>query len=150
MAIGLLGTVLPVLPGPALIFGAAVIHRIMLGPQKGLGWPGLLVLLFLCLTTIAIDFLGGWLGARRFGATPWGAWGAIIGALVGLFFGLPGLFVGPLIGAFAGELIGGKRLVDAGLAGWGALLGNLAAAFGKLLVAVAMVSWFLIAAPAPF
>src|SRR5262249_2499478 len=83
MAIGLLGTVLPILPGPALIFGAAVIHRLMLGPEKGLGWPGLLVLLLLCLTTIAIDFLGGWLGARRFGATRWGTCGAIIGALIG-------------------------------------------------------------------
>src|SRR5215467_4121221 len=84
MAIGLLGTVLPVLPGPALIFGAAVVHRLMLGPEKGLGWPGLLVLFVLCLTTIAIDFLGGCFGARKFGATRWGTWGAIAGALIGL------------------------------------------------------------------
>lgn len=150
MAIGLLGTVLPVLPGPALIFGAAVIHRLILGPEKGLGSPGLAVLFLLCLTTIAIDFLGGWLGARRFGATRWGTWGAISGAFVGLFFGLPGIFAGPVIGAFAGELIGGKRLVDAGLAGWGALLGNLTAVVGKLVIALAMVGWFLITAAAPF
>src|SRR5262245_35839472 len=100
MAIGLIGTVLPVFPGPILIFAAALIHRLILGPEKGLGWPGLLVLLFLGLTTIAIDFFGGWLGAQRFGATRWGTLGAILGALVGLFFGLPGLLIGPVIGAF--------------------------------------------------
>jgi uncharacterized protein len=150
MAIGLIGTVLPMFPGPMLILAAAVIHRLILGPEKGLGWTGLLVLFLLGLATIVIDFFGGWLGAQRFGATRWGTWGAIVGALLGLFFGLPGLLIGPVIGAFGGELISGKRLVDAGRAGWGALLGNLAATLGKLVIAFAMVSWFLIATPAPF
>jgi uncharacterized protein YqgC (DUF456 family) len=69
---------------------------------------------------------------------------------VGIFFGLPGLLVGPVIGALAGELIAGKRLVEAGRAGWGALLGNLAAMIGKLLIGLVMVSWFLLVTPAPF
>jgi uncharacterized protein YqgC (DUF456 family) len=150
MAIGLIGTVVPILPGPMLILGAAVIHRLVLGPEKGLGWPGLLLLLLLGLTTMALDFLGGWFGAQRFGATRWGTWGAIAGALVGLFFGLPGVVIGPSIGAIGGELVSGKRLVDAGRAGWGTLLGGLAATLGKLVIALAMVSWFLIATPAPF
>jgi uncharacterized protein YqgC (DUF456 family) len=70
--------------------------------------------------------------------------------IIGLFFGLPGLIVGPIIGAVAGETVGGKRLVDAGRAGWGTLLGNLAGMLGKLVIALAMVSWFLVAVPAPF
>ena len=73
--------------------------------------------------------------------------GAFIGAIVGIFFSLPGLLIGPIVGAVAGELIGGKRLVDAGRAGWGTLLGNLAALIGKLVIAFAMVGWFLVAAP---
>jgi uncharacterized protein YqgC (DUF456 family) len=150
IALGLIGTILPAFPGTALIFGATVLHRFMLGPEKGLGWPSLLLLFLLMLVSFGIDFLGGWLGAQRFGATRWGTWGAIVGALVGLFFGLPGLLIGPVIGAFGGELIGGKRLVDAGRAGWGALLGNLAASLSKLMIALAMVSWFLIATPGPF
>ena len=76
--------------------------------------------------------------------------GAAAGAIFGLFFGLPGLLLGPVLGALIGEIIGGKRLVPAGRAGWGALLGNVAALLGKLLIALAMVSWFLVAAPAPF
>jgi uncharacterized protein YqgC (DUF456 family) len=150
MAIGLIGTVLPILPGTVIILLAAVLHRVMLGPEKGLGWASLLVLVLLMLASYAIDFLGSWLGARRFGATRWGTFGALAGAIVGLFFGFPGLLIGPVVGALAGEIIGGKKLIDAGRAGWGALLGNLAAMVGKLLIGLVMVSWFLIATPAPF
>ena len=150
MAIGLIGTVLPIFPGTAVILAAAILHRIVLGAEKSIGWPSILVLLLLTLASYAIDFAGGWFGARRFGATRWGMLGAVIGAVVGLFFGLPGLLLGPVLGALTGEIIGGKRLVPAGRAGWGALLGNVAALLGKLLIALAMVSWFLVAAPAPF
>jgi hypothetical protein len=74
---------------------------------------------FLALASYAIDFAGGWLGARRFGATRWGVLGAAAGGILGLFFGLPGLLLGPLLGALTGEIIGGKQLVPAGRAGWG-------------------------------
>jgi hypothetical protein len=69
MAVGLLGTVLPIVPGTTIIFLAAVIHRVMLGPAKSLGWSSFVLLALLLLTSYVIDFLGGWLGARRFGAT---------------------------------------------------------------------------------
>ena len=150
MALGLIGTVLPILPGTAIIFAAAVIHRIMLGPEKSIGWMSIVILLALMLASFAIDFVGGWLGARRFGATRWGGVGAFAGAIAGLFFGLPGLLLGPVIGAVVGEILGGKRLVAAGRAGWGALLGNLAGMIAKLLIGLAMVSCFLVSAPAPF
>jgi uncharacterized protein YqgC (DUF456 family) len=150
MAVGLIGTVLPILPGTSVILGAAVLHRVMLGADKSIGWRSLTILVALTLASYVLDFAGGYLGARRFGATRWGMFGAFAGALIGLFFGLPGLLLGPIIGAIAGEIIGGKRLISAGRAGWGALLGNLAGMLGKLVIALAMVSWFLVAAPAPF
>lgn len=150
MAIGLIGTVLPVFPGTALILGAAVLHRWMLGPEKSVGWWTIGGLVLLTLLSYGIDFAGGVFGARRFGATRWGMFGALLGAIVGIFFSLPGLILGPIVGAIVGELIGGKRLVDAGRAGWGTLLGNLAALLGKLGIAFGMVCWFLVAAPTPF
>jgi uncharacterized protein YqgC (DUF456 family) len=150
MAIGIIGTVLPILPGTTVIFAAAVLHRLVLGPEKALGWLSILVLFALTLASLAIDFVSGWFGTRRFGATRWGSLGAFAGAIVGIFFGLAGLLIGPVVGALAGEIVGGKRLVDAGRAGWGAFLGNLAGMLGKLLIALAMVSWFLLATPAPF
>ena len=150
MAVGLIGTVVPIFPGTTVILAAAIIHRLMLGPAKSIGWLSIALLIALTLVSYALDLLGGSYGARRFGATAWGVVGAVVGAIVGLFFGLPGLLVGPIIGAIGGEIIGGKRLVAAGRAGWGTLLGNLAGMLGKLVIALAMVSWFLVAVPAPF
>ena len=149
-AVGLIGTIAPVLPGTTIILAAAVIHRIMLGPEKSVGCRTIIVLVLLTLATYAIDILGGYFGAKYFGATKWGTFGAIVGALVGLFFGILGLFVGPVIGAIAGEFIAGKRMIDAGRAGWGSLLGNLGAMLGKLVIGLAMIAIFFLNVPTPF
>jgi len=146
-AVGLIGTVLPILPGTTIILAAAVIHRVMLGAEKSIGWKTIAVLVLLTLVSYAFDFLGSYFGAKYFGATKWGAFGAIFGALVGLFFGIIGLFVGPVIGAVAGEFIAGKRMIDAGRAGWGSLLGNISAMLGKLIIAGAMITIFLVTVP---
>src|SRR5213080_2496077 len=149
-AVGLIGTVVPILPGTTIILAGAVIHRMMLGPEKSIGWTTIGILVLLTLATYALDFLGSYFGAKYFGSTKWGTFGAIIGALIGLFFGIIGLFVGPVIGAIVGEFIAGKRMIDAGRAGWGSLLGNLGAMLGKLIIALAMITIFLIAVPSPF
>ena len=148
-AIGLIGTVVPILPGTTIILAGAVIHRMMLGPEKSIGWPTIGVLVLLTLATYALDFLGSYFGAKYFGATKWGTFGAIIGALIGLFFGIIGLFVGPVIGAITGEFVAGKRMIAAGKAGWGSLLGNLAGMIGKLVIALAMITIFLVTVPSP-
>jgi uncharacterized protein len=149
-AVGLIGTVVPVLPGTIIVLAGAVIHRIMLGAEKSIGWKTIVVLVMLTLLSYAFDFLGSYFGAKYFGATRWGAFGAIVGALIGLFFGLIGLLVGPVIGALAGEFIAGKRMIDAGRAGWGSLLGNLGGMLGKLVIAFAMITIFFLTVPPPF
>ncbi|HEV2994973.1 MAG TPA: DUF456 domain-containing protein [Chthoniobacterales bacterium] len=148
-AVGLIGTVVPVVPGTVIILAAAVIHRMMLGPDRSIGWSTICFLVLLTLASYLFDFLGSYFGAKYFGATRWGAFGAIIGALIGLFFGLLGLFVGPVVGAIAGEFIAGKRLIAAGRAGWGSLLGNLGAMVGKLLIGLVMIAIFLVSVPSP-
>jgi uncharacterized protein YqgC (DUF456 family) len=149
-AVGLVGTIAPVLPGTTIILAAAVIHRIMLGPEKSIGWRTIIVLVLLALVTYAIDVLAGYFGAKYFGATKWGTIGAIAGALIGVFFGIVGLFVGPVVGAIAGEFVAGKRMIEAGRAGWGSLLGNIGGMIGKLVIALAMIVIFLMNAPSPF
>ena len=149
-AAGLIGTITPVLPGTTIILAAAVIHRIMLGPEKSIGWRAITALVLLTLATYAIDVLAGYFGAKYFGATKWATFGAIAGALIGLLFGILGLFVGPVVGAIAGEFIAGKRMIDAGRAGWGSLLGNIGGMLAKLIIALAMITLFLIAVPSPF
>ncbi len=149
-AVGLIGTVLPVLPGTTIILAAAIIHRVMLGAEKSIGWKSVFVLVLLTLLSYAFDFLGSYFGAKYFGATKWGAFGAIVGALIGLVFGIIGLFVGPVIGAVAGEFVAGKRMIDAGRAGWGSLLGNLGALISKFIIALVMITIFLVTVPPPF
>jgi len=150
LAVGLIGTVLPVLPGTTIILAAAIIHRLVLGAEKSIGWKTIVALVLLTLLSYVFDFLGSYFGAKYFGATKWGAVGAVLGALVGLFLGLIGLFVGPVIGAVVGEVIAGKRMIDAGRAGWGSLLGNIGAMLAKLIIALAMITIFLINVPSPF
>lgn len=148
-AVGLIGTVLPIVPGTTIILAAAIIHRLMLGSEKSIGWRVIIVLVLLTLASNGFDLLGSYFGAKYFGATKWGAFGAIIGALAGLFFGIIGLFAGPVMGAIAGEFIAGKKIIDAGRAGWGSLLGNLGALIGKLVIGLVMITIFLIYVPSP-
>jgi uncharacterized protein YqgC (DUF456 family) len=149
-AVGLIGTVLPILPGTTIILAAAIIHRVMVGAENTIGWRSIFVLVLLTFLSYAFDFFGSYFGAKYFGATKWGAFGAIVGALIGLLFGIIGLFAGPIIGAVAGEVIAGKRMIDAGRAGWGSLLGNLGAMIGRLVIALVMISIFLLNVPPPF
>jgi uncharacterized protein YqgC (DUF456 family) len=121
----------------------------MLGPEKSIGWRSLAILILLTLATYALDFLSGYFGAKYFGATKLGMFGAALGAIIGIFFGIIGLFVGPVIGAIVGEFVAGKRMIDAGRAGWGSLLGNLGGMIGKLAIALVMITIFLITVPAP-
>src|SRR5437660_4533975 len=149
-AVGLIGTVLPMFPGTIVILAGAIIHRIMLGPEKSIGWPSRAVLSRRALATYALDFLSGYLGAKYFGATKWGMIGAVLGAVIGMFFGIIGLFVGPVIGAIAGEFLAGKRMMDAGRAGWGSLMGNLGGMIAKLVIGLAMIAIFFMTVPLPF
>lgn len=149
-AIGLLGTLLPVVPGAIIILGAAIVHRLIMGAGRSVSWWIVAVLVGLTILSYAVEWAAGYFGAKRFGATKWGAFGAVVGAVVGIFFGLPGIFIGPVVGAVAIEFIAGRRLIAAGKAGWGTLLGNVGGMMAKLLVALAMIVIFLLNAPSPF
>lgn len=149
MAVGLIGTVLPVMPGTTIIFIAALVHRVIVGEARSLGWWSMGVLAILLLLSYALESLAGYFGARRFGATKWGLLGAFVGAIAGLFLGFVGLLIGPVLGAIAGELLGGKRLVAAGRAGWGTLLGNLAGVIFKLFIGLIMIAIFVMNVPSP-
>jgi len=149
MAIGLLGSVLPVIPGTTIILAAAVVHRLMVGPEKGMAWWGIAGLVALTLLSYALDFASSYFGAKYFGATRWGVVGAVIGGIAGIFTGFVTLLVLPIVGAVVGELIAGKRLIKAGKAGWGTLLGTLAGMIGKLAIGLAMVSWWLLGVRSP-
>ena len=148
-AVGLIGTVLPVVPGVTIIGGAVVLHRVLVGPEGSVSWLIVGIVVALTLLSYVLESCAGYFGAKRFGATKWGALGAVLGGIVGLFFGLPGLFAGPVVGAIAGEFIRGRKLIAAGKAGWGTLLGNLGGMIAKLAIGVTIIVVFLLNAPSP-
>ena len=141
MLIGLLGSILPVLPGTPIVLLAAIAHRLYFGATS-INNAVLLTLFVLTLVSIGFDFLAGALGAKKFGATWRGAVGAIVGGIVGLFFSLPGIILGPFLGAMVFEMIGGKEFKLAARAGTGAVVGLLLGVVGKCSLCVIMIVLF--------
>lgn len=138
---GLAGTILPGLPGAPLVLAGLVLAAAADGFVHT-GWPTWIALGLLGVASIGVDLLASALGARRFGASPRALVGAALGALVGLFFGLPGLVLGPFAGAVLGEYSARRNLTQAGRAGVGTFLGLLFGAAAKAALALAMVAIF--------
>jgi uncharacterized protein YqgC (DUF456 family) len=138
---GLVGTVVPALPGAPLVF-AGLLLGAWIGSFEAVGWATVGLLALLAALAWAVDFLAAALGARYVGAGPRAFWGATAGAVVGMFFGLPGLLLGPFCGAVLGELSGGRGLAQSGRAGLGAWLGVVVATAVKLGLVFLMVGIF--------
>jgi len=140
---GMLGLVFPAMPGaPILLAGLFV--AAWAEDFVYVGATTLTVLGFMTILTYAFDFLAGAFGAKRFGASRRAIIGATLGAIVGIFFGIPGILLGPFIGAVLGELSNRPNLKAAGLAGVGATLGLVLGVAAKLTLAFAMLGVFII------
>lgn len=144
LLVGLIGSVVPLLPGPFLIFFAGVVHTLLL-PEQGMSWQGFVVLGLLLVLSYAVDMLAGALGARWFGASRWGIAGVFVGGLVGLFFAPVGFLVGPLAGGLVFELVFAKKqMAPAVKSTWGTLLGTGAGLAARLALSLAMTATVLI------
>ena len=141
MLAGLIGSIIPGIPGIPLILVAAIGHRLYFGPHS-VNNLMLVILVALTVVSIVFDFLAGMFGANKFGATWRGALGAVLGGIVGLFFGLPGIILGPFLGATLFELLGDRELKKALKAGLGATIGLLAGIVGKFAIGVIMILLF--------
>lgn len=142
--VGIAGTLLPALPGIPLVFGGLVLAAWIDGFNR-VGWLPLLVMGLFTVASFAIEPYVSGRGARRYGASRQAVIGASIGALVGLFFGLPGLVAGPFLGASVGELLARGDLGRAGRAGLGAWQGFVIGTVLKFVLALVMVTLFMAA-----
>ncbi len=143
MAAGLVGTVLPVIPGILLIYAGYLLYGFATGWQA----YGLAAIVCWSVATglvLLLDFYGGAIGAKRYGASPFGAWGSLIGCLLGtLAAGLPGLILGPFVGAAAGELLRGRSHREALRSGWGAFIGFMVGSVIMIALGVVMIGTFI-------
>lgn len=149
IVIGFAGCLIPVIPGHLMIFLAAVSHglsmEVLLDRDSGVEWWTFVVLGLLLALGQAFDLLSGAAGARWFGGTKWGAAGAIVGGIAGMFFLPFGLLLGPLIGAYAFEALFAKQETRPALvSGVGSAVGTLANLVVKVIIGVLMILWLLI------
>lgn len=147
--VGLLGTILPALPGLPLVFGGMLLAAWANGFEAISGWT-VAVLGVLTLFSFLIDFASTAFGAKRVGASRKAVIGAVIGMTVGLFFGPLGIFIGPFAGALIGELLHLRKLDGSGLGqatkvGLGTWFGVLLGVVLKLTLAFAMIGLFVLA-----
>lgn len=146
IVIGFLGTFLPLLPGTTFILAGTYLHYFAMGRESsGLAWQGLVFIGILFLLSVLLDWVSGALGAKWFGSSKWGIIGAIVGGILGLFFGLPGIIIGPIAGVFAFEIFFAKKeMKEASNATWGTVVGGLAGILGRVILALGMIGWFVI------
>mgnify|MGYP006374721003 FL=1 len=143
IALGFAGLILPAVPGIPLIFAGLVLLA-WAESFAYVGWATLTLLGALALLSYGIDFLAAALGAKKFGASPRAVTGAALGALIGLFFGLPGIVLGPFVGAVTNVEGSLRVLRTAARAGVGATLGLLFGALLKIALAFTMVGVFVL------
>jgi uncharacterized protein len=139
--VGIAGTILPALPGTPLVLLGLVLAAWADGFQK-VGWFPLTVIGGLTVLSLVVDFAATSLGAKRVGASWLAVAGATVGTIVGLFFGLPGLILGPFVGAVLGEYLARRNRDQALKAGFGTWVGILLGTAGKLALVFMMVGVF--------
>ena len=136
--VGVAGTIIPALPGIPMIFAGAWLIAYM-EDYLYFGWGTLIALGVLTVISIIIDWVSQTMGAQKAGATKLGLTGALLGTIIGIPFGLIGIFLFPVIGAFVGEMIGHRDMRKAGKVSWATWIGMIAGIAAKLAIAFMMI-----------
>ena len=140
---GLAGMLLPFLPGAPLLF-LGLFCAAWAEDFRHVGLWTLLALAGMAGLTYLVEFFASILGARSFGGSRRAMAGAAIGGVVGIFFGLPGIVLGPFVGAVLGELSLQRTLDQASRAGFGTVVGMAVGVAGKFAIGIAMVGVFVL------
>lgn len=135
--VGVAGTVLPVLPGAPLVFVAALLAA-WLDDFQHLDPITLGLLALLTVGTVLVDLFSQFWATRKINASREASWGSLLGGLVGLFYGLPGIILGPLLGASGGELLATGNWRQAGKVGLMSAVTYVLATVLKLILVLLM------------
>ena len=140
MILGIIGCLVPVLPGPPLSF----LGLILLNLSRFGDFPRstLITLGAIALIVTILDYIVPVWGTKKFGGSKYGTRGAMVGLIIGLFLGPMGIIIGPMVGAFVGEMIFRDDLNYAARAGFGSLLGFLTGIGLKLAASFIMTFYF--------
>jgi uncharacterized protein len=141
MVVGILGCILPLLPGPPLCYVALLIQQLRTDTPFAAKflwiWAGITV------AVTALEYVIPVYSTKKFGGTKYGIWGCTIGLIAGFWFGPLGIIIGPFAGAFIGEILATSNSEQALKAAWGSFIGFLLGTLLKLIACVIM-AWYLI------
>ena len=142
---GFAGSILPVIPGPPISWAGFLLLRWTDYINRGAeGYENALwILLFIVVVVTILDYVVPILGTKKYGGSKRGVWGATLGVVVGLFFGPPGIIIGPFLGAYIGEISSGKKDREALRAAWGSFVGFLMGVGMKLMVCGVILFFFI-------
>jgi len=141
IVVGVVGTVLPALPGAVLVFGGIALAAWIDGFTEISGWT-VGVVAMLTVLAFAADYVAALLGAKRAGASRLAIAGAAIGTVAGVFTGFVGLLFMPLLGAAIGEYIADRDVMRAGKVGVATWIGLLLGTAVKVALVFTMVGIF--------
>jgi len=140
---GLSGLLLPIVPGAPLLF-LGLLFGAWAEDFNYIGVWTLLLLAIMAALTYVVEFAASILGAKKYGGSKRAMIGAAIGGVAGLFLGIPGILIGPFVGAVIGELSLQRSLDEASRAGFGTVVGLALGVAGKLAIGIAMIGLFLL------
>ena len=141
VVVGLVGIVMPALPGHVLILAGLALAAWADDFRHVSGWT-LGAIAVIAVASYGIDFVAAAVSTKKLGASRRAMAGAAIGTLAGLFFGLPGLIIGPFAGAVIGELTATRDMRQAGRAGVAATIGFAIGTAVKVAFAFMMIAIF--------
>jgi hypothetical protein len=142
MVLGIVGSFLPVLPGPFTGWIGLLVLYLM--PEIEVSVVTLIITLIVAVLIWILDYIIPAIGTKKFGGTRAGMIGTTLGLIIGLLAPIPGgIIIGPFVGAFVGELINKADSITALKAAFGSLLGFLTSAFIKFVVAVIYLGIFI-------
>ena len=135
MLIGMAGVFLPVLPGVPLVFAGAFIYAWSTGFQV-ITIGNLIFFAVLTAIASAVEYIGGVITAKKYGASKYGLLGGVLGGIIGLILlGIPGLILGQLTGVITGEIYYGKQMKESFTSGFGMFIGYILGSTIKVLFA---------------
>jgi uncharacterized protein YqgC (DUF456 family) len=134
--LGLIGSFLPVLPGPLTSWlGLLILYFTSTVPMN---YTFLGITLAIAILIWILDYIIPAIGTKRFGGSTYGVYGTTIGLLIGLFSPIPlGILIGAFLGAFIGEVLHDKTNTKRAFkASIGSLLGLITSTIIKFTVAL--------------
>lgn len=123
LIVGLVGTVLPVLPGLLLSFVGLLLYKFGTGSDLSIAY--IWIFGFLTLLSIVFNYIMPAKTTKKYGGTRWGSIGSVIGTFAGMFF-IPvpfGFLIGMVLGTFIAEYLRNKDVERSISSTKGALLG---------------------------